>query len=282
MTTTVAVIAAGEMGCSIGERLRRNGARVLTSLAGRSAATVERATRAGLIDADDDAIAAADLILSIVPPKDAIALAQRFQGPLQRSSKKAVYIDCNAVSVETVAAIEKVVAASGARFVDGSIIGPPAREGQAGPTFHLAGEMPSDVATLSSLGLRVQSTGGPVGAASALKMAYAGFNKGLTALAAAMALAATRAGAANGLREELAYSQPQLLAHIGRSLPDMYPKAHRWEFEMREVAAFAGEDSSTAQIFEGIADVYLQLAKDWKAERQDIAAIDDFLAVKKS
>ena len=282
MTTTVAVIAAGEMGCAIGERLRRHGARVLTSLAHRSAATVERATRAGLIDADDNAIAASDFILSIVPPKDAMAIAQRFQGPLQRSSKKAVYIDCNAISIETVAAIEKVVAVSGARFVDGSIIGAPGRQDQSGPTFHLAGEVPSDVATLTALGLRVQSTGGPVGAASALKLAYAGFNKGLTALAAAMALAATRAGAANALREELAYSQPQLLAHIGRTLPDMYPKAHRWEFEMREVAAFAGEDSSTAQIFEGIADLYLQLAKDWKGERRDIGAIDDFLAAKRS
>ena len=117
---------------------------------------------------------------------------------------------------------------------------------------------------MTALGLRARSTHGLVGAASALKMAYAGFNKGLTALAAAMALAATRAGAANALRDELAYSQPQLLAHIGRSLPDMYPKAHRWEFEMREVAAFAGA-SSTAQIFEGIADVYLQLANDWKS-----------------
>ena len=107
MTTTVAVVAAGEMGCSIGERLRRNGARVLTSLSGRSVATVERATRAGLIDADDDAIATADFILSIVPPKDAMALAQRFQGPLQRGSKKAVYIDCNAVSGETVAVLKR-------------------------------------------------------------------------------------------------------------------------------------------------------------------------------
>ena len=278
MTTIVAVVAAGEMGCSIGERLSRQDARVLTSLAHRSAATVERAKRVGMIDADDDEIAAADFILSIVPPKDAVALAQRFQGPLQRSAKKAVYVDCNAVSVDTVAVIEKLIAASGARFVDGSIIGAPWRPDQSGPTLHLAGEMPSDVATLTALGLRARSTHGPVGAASALKMAYAGFNKGLTALAAAMALAATRAGAAKALREELAYSRPQLLAHIGRSLPDMYPKAHRWEFEMREVAAFAG-DLSTAQIFEGIADVYLQLANDWKAERRDMKAIDDFLAV---
>ena len=281
MTTTVAVIAAGEMGCSIGERLRRHGARVLTSLAGRSAATVERATRAGLIDADDDAIAAADFILSIVPPKDAMAIAQRFQGPLQRSSKKAVYIDCNAVSVETVAAIEKVVTASGGRFVDGSIIGPPARKVKPVRPFIWRARCRRTLRRCLHSDCALQSTGGPVGAASALKMAYAGLNKGLTALAAAMALAATRAGAANGLREELAYSQPQLLAHIGRTLPDMYPKAHRWEFEMREVAAFAGEDSSTAQIFEGIADLYLQLAKDWKGERRDVAAIDNFLATKR-
>ncbi len=51
---------------------------------------------------------------------------------------------------------------------------------------------------------------------------------------------------------------------------------------MREVAAFAGEDLATAQIFEGIADLYLQLAKDWNAKRQDVGAIDDFLAVKLS
>ena len=278
MTTTVAVIAAGEMGCSIGERLRRHGARVLTSLTGRSAATVERATRAGLIDADDDAIAASDFILSIAPPKDAMAIARRFQGPLQRSSKKAVVIDCNAVSVETVAAIEKVVAVSGARFVDGSIIGAPGRMDQTGPTFISQARCHRTSQPCLHWDLRAQSTGGPVGAASALKMAYAGLNKGLTALAAAMALAATRAGAANALREELAYSQPQLLAHIGRTLPDMYPKAHRWEFEMREVAAFAGDD--IAQIFEGIADLYLQLAKDWKTERRDVGAIDEFLAAR--
>ena len=51
---------------------------------------------------------------------------------------------------------------------------------------------------------------------------------------------------------------------------------------MREVAAFAGEDLATAQIFEGIADLYLQLAKDWNAERQAAMAIDNFLAAKRS
>lgn len=273
--TIVAVIAAGEMGCSIGERLHRHGARVLTSLAHRSEATRERVRSVGMVDASDDEIAASDYLLSIVPPSAAAKVAERFRGPLLGSANKAVYIDCNPVSVQTVTAIAELIAESGARFVDGSIIGAPGRQDESGPALYLAGETSTDVAKLKELGLHAKSTGGPIGAASALKMAYAGLNKGLTGLAAAMALAATRAGAAMALRDELFASQPMLLEHIGRTLPDMYRKAHRWEFEMREVAAFAGPPA--AQIFEGIADVYSQLARDWLAERQESSAIDAFL-----
>ena len=130
MTTFVAVIAAGEMGCSIGERLRRHGARVLTSLAHRSAATLERASGAGMIDADDDEIAASDFILPSFRRKMRWRLRSVFRAHCSAVQKKATYVDCNAVSVETVATIEKLIAASGARFVDGSIIGAPGRQDQ--------------------------------------------------------------------------------------------------------------------------------------------------------
>ena len=62
---------------------------------------------------------------------------------------------------------------------------------------------------------------GPVGAASALKMSYAGITKGFTALGAVMMLAATRAGTAEALRRELADSQPNLLAWLTRAVPAM-------------------------------------------------------------
>lgn len=137
--------------------------------------------------------------------------------------------------METTKQIDAIVRNAGARYVDASIIGGRAAKEEAGPALYLSGEQPADVVTLSGLGLRVRSTAGEVGAASDLKMAYAGLNKGLTGLAAAMVLAATRAGAAQALHDELASSQPRLLEHIGHSLPDMYAKAYRWEFEMREV-----------------------------------------------
>jgi Domain of unknown function (DUF1932) len=76
--------------------------------------------------------------------------------------------------------------------------------------------------------LTTRTIASQIGAASALKMSYAGITKGLAAIAAATVLAATRAGAAPALREELEASQPQLLQRFTKTLPDMYPKAYRW------------------------------------------------------
>ena len=55
---------------------------------------------------------------------------------------------------------------------------------------------------------------GPIGAASAMKMSYAGITKGFTALGAAMMLAASRAGTAEALKAELSASQPALFGWL--------------------------------------------------------------------
>ena len=52
--TTIAVIAPGAMGAGIGMHLARHGARVVTSLDGRSAASRARAAAAGMVDASLD------------------------------------------------------------------------------------------------------------------------------------------------------------------------------------------------------------------------------------
>ena len=77
MSKTIAILAPGAMGSAVGRRLSENGARVLTSLKGRSEATLKRAADAGMVGAEDDVIADADIILSIVPPGEAVALAKR-------------------------------------------------------------------------------------------------------------------------------------------------------------------------------------------------------------
>ena len=80
MAITVAVIAQGEMGAGIGERLHAHGARVLTSLQGRSTASAERAAKAGMEPMNDDArlVAEADFLMSVIPPGEAVPFARRF------------------------------------------------------------------------------------------------------------------------------------------------------------------------------------------------------------
>jgi putative dehydrogenase len=277
MTSTIAVIAAGAMGSAVGRRLRDRGATVLTSLTGRSAASRRRAEAAGMTPAEDGVIAAADLILSIVPPAEALGLAERFAGPLGQAGRKAVFVDCNAVNVETVKRIAAVIQPTGAAFVDGGIVGPPpGHEGE--PRLYFSGEAASALAPLGDLGLQIRVMAGPVGAASALKMSYAGISKGVTLLAAAMMLGAARAGAAEDLRAELAESQPQLLQRFIRTIPDMYPKAYRWGPEMDEIAGFLGDDPAARQIFEGMAELCRHLAADQAGGRVEIAALDAFIA----
>jgi 3-hydroxyisobutyrate dehydrogenase-like beta-hydroxyacid dehydrogenase len=276
MSSTIAIVAPGAMGSAVARRLNEHGARVLTSLAGRSEATMQRALAAGMIAASDAELVQADIILSIVPPGEAMALAERLAAAVASEGTKPIIVDCNAVNIATVEKIAEIVAGSGARFVDGGIIGVPPKPGGQGPVFHVSGGDACELVVLRDLGLDLRIIDGPIGAASALKMSFAGINKGLTALGAAIALAATRAGAAQAVRDELARSQPQILARLATALPDMIPKAYRWVAEMREIAGFLGPDDPANLIFEGAARLFEHIATESVSGGKDIDRITAF------
>lgn len=275
--TIFAIVAPGAMGSAVAMRLTTSGLKVLTLLDGRSAVTKARAEGAGMVGSSTAGLMAADVILSIVPPASAMDLAHMLAPALRAAVRKPVYVDCNALDVETVKSVGQVITATGAAFVDAGIIGLPPKPGAGGPKFYLAGDAAPDVASLlREGGLRAESLPGPVGAASALKMSYAGITKGLSALASMMILGAERAGASDALRAELAESQPQLLARFAASLPDMVPKAHRWVAEMQEISAFLSKDPAAAAVFEGIAEFYAHIAADAAGTRSDVAVIERF------
>src|SRR6476659_4954516 len=117
MNPVVAVIAPGMMGAAVGKRLVDHRLKVLTSLTARSAETSERAKATGMVAASDEEIAASDFILSILPPGDAVALAQRFAPALSASNAKPVFVDCNAVSPQTAEHIAAAIAPTGSPFV---------------------------------------------------------------------------------------------------------------------------------------------------------------------
>jgi len=256
------VIAQGMMGAGVGRRLHEGGATVRTLLTGRSQASAERAEKAGMTAAvnEHELLSGADFFLAILPPGEAEALAQRLAPALKALDRKPVYVDCNAVSPQTAIRIGEMIAPTGANFVDAGIIGGPPRPGYS-PTIYASGAPAGQTAVVRDWGIDWRVIDGPVGAASALKMSYAGITKGTTAIASAMLLGAARFGCAEALIAELTESQPEMLARFRESIPRMYDKAYRWVAEMEEISAFLEQNPPSRDIYAAVARLYADLAK---------------------
>ncbi len=284
MTETIGVIAMGEMGSATARRLRERGATVVTSLAGRSAASAARAERAGAIpvSTDEELVAQSGFILSIVPPGDAVALAERLKPALLRAARKPVYVDCNAISPGTAERIGAVLEGTGCLYVDGGIIGPPP-SATARTIFYASGAGAKDFERLSAYGLSIRVMDGPIGAASAMKLSYAGITKGFTAIGSAMMLGATRGGTADALLQEMSESQPALLGWLRGSVTRMPPKAYRWVAEMEEIADFLDGDRPAQDMYRSIARFYeaIAAAMDEPKAGDAVAQLNDFCAERK-
>ena len=262
----IGVIAPGNMGAAVAQRLHARGAEVAVTLEGRSAASAMRA--AGLATKESEAALAgwADVVLSILPPGEALALAKRLAPVLRKRAGAVTFADCNAVSPATVREIE--AALPGVTFVDIGIIGGPPRGDDAGPRLYASGDGAEALGKIRDWGIDLRPIGGGIGAASALKMSYAGITKGMIALGSAMALGAAQAGAADALRAELASSQPEVLRSLERGVPGMFDKAYRWVAEMEEISDFLGKIPA-APIYQGAARLYEAIAEDQAAPAPD-------------
>jgi len=261
MGIVVAIIAQGSMGAGVGKRLHESGAEVRTLLSGRSEASAGRARAAGMkpMPGERELLDGADFFLSILPPGEAESLARRLAPALSALPKKPVYVDCNAISPQTAERVAAVIAPTGAKFVDGGIIGGPPRPGYS-PAIYASGPAVAETAVLRDWGIDWRCIDGPVGAASGLKMSYAGITKGITALGSSMMLGAARFGCVEALVAELSQSQPQIFKYLSASIPRMYDKAYRWVAEMEEISDFHGSYQPAADIYAAIARHYEALA----------------------
>ena len=225
---TVGILSPGDMGHAIGAVLHRHGMRVITSLQGRSARTTTLAQAAGISDVGNDEalVREADILLSILPPARAYSNAERLTTTLQHTGAELLFVDCNAIAPRTVQAIDQLITATGATFVDVGIIGGPPQIGGEGPRLYASGARAADVALLMEYGLDIRVLGPHIGQASGLKMCYASLTKGLTALATEALVASQALGLQEALSAE--FQALPLFNTVKRSVPAMPPKAYRW------------------------------------------------------
>ncbi|MBB2708752.1 UNVERIFIED_ORG: 3-hydroxyisobutyrate dehydrogenase-like beta-hydroxyacid dehydrogenase [Rhizobium etli] len=273
----IAIIGSGAMGSAVAKRLIDHGATVLTYLDGRSEPTIARAQAAGMIPVALEELTKTELVLSIVPPAEAMSVAGLIAEISLENPAPPPFIDLNAIAPKTMQALAARFEGSWVEVLDGAIIGGPPVAGKSGPTLYISGDSAERSRLLEKHGLKVRRLDGPLGAASALKMCYAGINKGFAGLGAAMLLAASRSGAAESLTAELAESLPDIERKLSKSIPDMYPKAYRWVAEMQEIADFLGEDDPAATIFRGMADLFSRLAADVDGDRALVRQLDEVL-----
>jgi 3-hydroxyisobutyrate dehydrogenase-like beta-hydroxyacid dehydrogenase len=254
---TIVLLHPGAMGASIGKALTDVGHEVRWVSEGRSLATRDRALAAGLQEMVSlpVAVEGAGVVLSVCPP----AAAGDVATAIGRLRFDGIYVDANAIAPQTARRIGDNLASCGAAFVDGGIIGPPAAT--AGSTrLYLSGRQAETVAGLfAGTVIETHLVDDRPGSASAVKVCFAAWTKGTTALLLSIRALAAREGVAPNLLNEWAISIPELVDRselVARS----GLKAWRFAPEMEEIAVAFDAADLPKGFHEAAADIYSRLA----------------------
>ncbi|GAQ45574.1 6-phosphogluconate dehydrogenase C-terminal domain-like protein [Aspergillus tubingensis] len=289
-TVKIGIVSIGEMGAGIASLLVAHGFPVYTNITGRrylhhlvllgenpnscSEHTYNRARAANieLLDSDEQLVETVDYLLAIVPPRDALATAQRFWSlPAKPTDKQLHYLDLNAISpaLARTIATEFTHHSPGTKFIDGGIIGGPPKQKHENestwtrPAIPISGpELPD--ARLADV-LNTRYLGPRIGQASGLKCCFGSLIKGLLAISYQSFSTAHAMGIYPELQSLLESFQPGLQSSITRMIVETPPKTGRWVDEMVEIGRCFGEeggwDAASHGNGQGGADVYAQVAE---------------------
>jgi 3-hydroxyisobutyrate dehydrogenase-like beta-hydroxyacid dehydrogenase len=259
---TVAIVSPGDMGHAVGRALGEHGLSVIASLNGRSERTRELAAQGGIRDVRslEEMVSEAGLVLSIVPPAEAVSVARQVAGAIRATGSYPPYADCNAVSPHTAEKMSGIVEGAGGLFIDASIIGPPPGRG-APPRLYVSGAHAAILTELDGKGIDVRPIGDAIGRASALKMCHGALGKGTLALYAALLTAAEALGLSAELRDEFLLSQPEAYERMETQLPFAPAKSQRAIAEMEEIAVTFDHVGVTPHMHLGAAEMYRLLSE---------------------
>jgi len=231
----IGILHPGQMGISVAATIVNSGYEVYWVSENRSQSTVERAKSQKLMDLQNlkTMCNTCDVIISICPPHAAESVAMQ----VVNCSFCGLYLDCNAIAPQRAALIGKSLSAAGIQFVDGGIIGGPAWT--PGSTWlYLSGESAEAVVDLFHAGsLGTEVIGTEIGKASALKMCYAAYTKGSTALISSILAASEGLNVREILETQWSRDWPGFVDRAYERTQRVTQKAWRFEGEMTEIAS---------------------------------------------
>jgi 3-hydroxyisobutyrate dehydrogenase-like beta-hydroxyacid dehydrogenase len=250
---SIGILHPGEMGSVAAASLANTGNQVYWASEGRSASTRNRATSLNLKDAVTipRLCEICEAIVSVCPPEFAAEVADQ----VLATNFRGLYIDANAISPARVRELDRKFRADGITFVDGGIIGP-AVMSPGKVWIYFSGEAAPQAAECFAAGpMQPEVIPGPPGQASALKMCFAAYSKGLTALFAAILATAENLGVRDSLE-----GQPLWPAGVAERIQQSAPKAWRFVPEMHEIAATFERAGLPLGFHQAAAEIYRRMA----------------------
>ena len=256
--TDIGILHPGAMGAQVGAQAAGAGARVWWLPQGRGPQSADRAREAGLRPAESVAELAGTcrIILSVCPPAAALEVARL----VAATPFSGVYVDANAISPAHAQAVAELFGTR-AQVVDGGIVGgPPVRPGT---RLYLSGprEAADEVGSVfEPTLLQPRVLDGPVGQASALKLAFASFNKISYLLAAQSFALADAHGVLPELVSLAAHAAPGTLLAKPDQVTSAGPRAWRWAPEITEIAEALSAHGLPADVADAAARLFARWA----------------------
>jgi 3-hydroxyisobutyrate dehydrogenase-like beta-hydroxyacid dehydrogenase len=275
MSESIGIISPGDMGVSIAASAINSGNHVYWASQGRSTETRQRAEQHHLIDVGsvEELCRVCSIMLSVLPPSAAEEVAEE----VAAQSFTGTFADLNAISPQRARRIGQRLETNGIVFVDGGIVGPP--PWRPGTTWLcLAGRSADRIASCFTNGpLQTEILGDRVGDASALKMCYGAYTKGLTALIAGVLGTAGNLGVRESLMRRWAANGSGLDTSALPRVARITDRAWRWVGEMEEIATTFAEADMPRGFHEAAGDIYRRLARFKGEPRPSVEAVLDAL-----
>ena len=269
----IGMVHPGAMGISLAASAQNSGHAVYWVSEGRSTQTQARAAEHNLIEVPslEELGDICSVIICVCPPYAAEEVARE----IVQSSFDGLYLDANAISPQRAIRIGRLMDKAGVTFVDGGIIGGPAWE--TGRTcLYLSGEDAERVTTCFSGGpLETSIIGEDIGKASALKMCFAAYTKGTTALLCAILAVAEELGVRTDLQNQWSRDGSDFADQAASRARRVTAKAWRFAGEMDEIAATFAGAGMPAGFHEAAGDVYRRIAH--FKEEPDQPALEEVL-----
>jgi len=254
----IGVLHPGEMGISVAASAINSGHQMYWTSANRSDMTRRRAEKHHLIEIETlpELCQTTEIIFSVCPPHAAEGLAKS----VIETGFNGLYLDANAISPRRSIRIGEMMEENGVHFIDGGIIGGPAWTPNE-TWLYLSGKDADWIAGCFTKGpLETKVIGSEIGKASALKMCYAAYSKGTTALLSAILATAESLKVRDELYQQWGKDELGFSDQVNRRVTRVTAKAWRFEGEMKEIASTFREAGLPDGFHEAAVEIYRRMA----------------------